>query len=118
MEVRTKRKLRLLELIELEGGRRRGGVKKVAEKVGTDPAYLSQLVSDRTTANMGDNVARRIELAYNKSVGWIDTYYSDKTIEQIIWIYEHAPDEGKRFIESTCEAVRIRYLNENNTTIK
>lgn len=118
MDVKTKRRLRLLQLIELEGGRGKGGIKKVADKVSTDPNYLSQLLSvkaDGKKANIGDALAAKIAAAYGKPVGWMDTYYSDNFVEEMLWVYEHAPEEGKLFLESSVEVVRIRYLKDEKT---
>lgn len=118
MDVKTKRRLRLLELVEIEGGRGHGGIKRVAEKCDSDPNYLSQLLSEKVGANIGDKLAARIEAAYSRPSGWMDTYYSDDFVEVMLWVYEHSPEEGKRFIESTVEAVRIRYLKDNNPPSK
>lgn len=49
-----------------------------AAKVGTNPAYLSQILSDKTKANVGDELARNIELAYMLEHGWMDNPHEAK----------------------------------------
>ncbi len=49
-----------------------GGQKKLAQKAGVSPAYLSQIVSARTPRKMGDDVARRLERGMDKPHGWMD----------------------------------------------
>ncbi len=49
-----------------------GGQKKLAQRAGVSPAYLSQIVSTRTPRKMGDNVARRLERGMEKPHGWMD----------------------------------------------
>lgn len=46
---------------------------KFADKVGTDGAYISQIISRTIKANVGDDLARRIENAFQKHRGWMDT---------------------------------------------
>jgi len=46
-----------------------------AEKVGSSPVYLSQLLSNRTVAEMGDEFARKVEAAYRLETGWMDNVH-------------------------------------------
>lgn len=43
-----------------------------ARKVGTDPAYISQILSVKTKAEVGSDLARGIEAAYKLPHGWMD----------------------------------------------
>lgn len=44
-----------------------------AERWGMNPAHLSQILSDKTSKNLGDDVARRIELLQGLPHGWFDS---------------------------------------------
>lgn len=46
-----------------------------ARKVGTDPAYISQILSTKTKAEIGNELARAIEDAYKLPYGWMDTQH-------------------------------------------
>lgn len=50
--------IRKLNLIALIGSRRKGACAALWEMA---PAHLSQILSDKTAKNLGDDVARRIE---------------------------------------------------------
>lgn len=67
MDVRHTRRANLALLVE-----RFHGNKPLAEAVDTDPAYISQMLSSRTKANMGHNFARRVEAALGLPDGWMD----------------------------------------------
>lgn len=67
MDVHDIRKRRVSELIEAEGS-----VKAFAEKIGSDPNYISATLSDKTKRNIGAALARRIELAYSLPKGTLD----------------------------------------------
>lgn len=46
-----------------------------AEKIDTQPAYLSQIRSKKTPRDMGNDLARKIETLLDKPRGWMDTYH-------------------------------------------
>lgn len=50
-----------------------GSLSAVAKAAGTDPNYLSQILSPSNSASLGGSLARRIEAAYLKPKGWMDT---------------------------------------------
>ena len=52
--------------------RKYGGQAKLGELVDTDPAYISQLLSPRTRADMGNRFARKVEERLNLARGWLD----------------------------------------------
>ena len=52
-----------LEILIKESGLSKG---LFAAKVGTAPAYISQMLSESKPRGMGDHLARAIELAFNK----------------------------------------------------
>jgi phage repressor protein C with HTH and peptisase S24 domain len=62
------RQLNLESLIK-ESGLSKG---MFAAKVGTAPAYISQMLSESKPRGMGDQLARTIEAACNKPLGWMD----------------------------------------------
>lgn len=59
-----------------------GGVKELAEIVGTSANYLSQLKSttQSETRGMGNRTARKIEKATGKPYGWLDELQTGATI--------------------------------------
>lgn len=67
MDAKQIRRANLAALIAKEGK-----AAAVAEKVGTAAAYLSQILSEKTKAQVGDDLARRIESAYGLPHGWMD----------------------------------------------
>lgn len=48
-----------------------------AEKIETDPSYISQIFSDKTDRNMGDDLARKIEKLTGKPRGWMDALHDN-----------------------------------------
>jgi len=65
--------IRKANLIALIGNRRKG---LCAEKWEMNAAHLSQILSDKTDKNLGDDVARRIEEKEGLSRGWLDSLQS------------------------------------------
>lgn len=70
---------------------------KFANDVETDPAYISQIFSAKTKAEVGDEFARKIERKLNLPRGWMDTLdHRDRqsTIEagQLIEDYRALPE--------------------------
>lgn len=62
--------IRKHNLVKLIGGQRKGSC---AERWGMAPAHLSQILSDKTAKNLGDDVARRIEEVEGLPRGWFDS---------------------------------------------
>lgn len=62
--------IRKHNLVKLIGGQRKGSC---AERWGMAPAHLSQILSDKTAKNLGDDVARRIEEVERLPRGWFDS---------------------------------------------
>jgi phage repressor protein C with HTH and peptisase S24 domain len=67
------RKLNLQILIAEIGGKK----SKLATMADTDPAYISQILSTKgkKPRNMGDDLARKLEIACKKPRGWMDTFH-------------------------------------------
>lgn len=66
--------IRKHNLVKLIGSQRKGAC---AERWGMAPAHLSQILSDKTAKNLGDDVARRIEGIEGLPRGWFDSIPSD-----------------------------------------
>ncbi|MDS9879308.1 S24 family peptidase [Pseudomonas protegens] len=66
--------IRKHNLVKLIGAQRKGSC---AERWGMAPAHLSQILSDKTAKNLGDDVARRIEGIEGLPRGWFDSIPSD-----------------------------------------
>lgn len=62
--------IRKHNLVKLIGNQRKGAC---AERWGMAPAHLSQILSDKTAKNLGDDVARRIEEIEGLGRGWFDS---------------------------------------------
>ena len=62
--------IRKQQLISLIGSQKKGAC---AERWGMAPAHLSQILSDKTAKNLGDDVARRIETVEGLPRGWFDS---------------------------------------------
>ncbi|MDZ5602572.1 S24 family peptidase [Pseudomonas sp. RP23018S] len=62
--------IRKHNLVKLIGTQRKGSC---AERWGMAPAHLSQILSDKTVKNLGDDVARRIEEVEDLPRGWFDS---------------------------------------------
>ena len=69
--------IRKQKLISLIGTRRKGAC---AERWGMAPAHLSQILSDKTAKNLGDDVARRIESIERLPRGWFDSISPGESI--------------------------------------
>lgn len=62
--------IRKQQLIKLIGNQKKGAC---ADRWGMAPAHLSQILSDKTAKNLGDDVARRIEAVEDLPRGWFDS---------------------------------------------
>ncbi len=60
---------------------REGEVQHLANKIGTPPAYISQITSHKTKRHMGAVLARKIERAYNLQRGWMDVPHGQDDAE-------------------------------------
>ncbi|MFK9003994.1 S24 family peptidase [Pseudomonas pergaminensis] len=69
--------IRKQKLISLIGTQRKGAC---AERWGMAPAHLSQILSDKTAKNLGDDVARRIESIERLPRGWFDSIAPGESI--------------------------------------
>lgn len=48
------------------------------EEIQTNPAYISQILSQTSRGDIGNNLARRIETASAKPTGWLDKIHGDE----------------------------------------
>jgi len=66
MDINDIRRINLLALLK-------GRTKRACAEIwGTSPSYISQVLSDKTPRQLGDEMARRIELAELLPRGWFD----------------------------------------------
>ena len=63
---------------------REGEVQRLADKIGTPPAYISQITSHKTKRHMGAVLARKIERAYNLPRGWMDMPHGQDNAEALV----------------------------------
>lgn len=86
--------IRKHQLITLIGNQKKGAC---AERWGMAAAHLSQILSDKTAKNLGDDVARRIESIEKLPRGWFDSIPSDGGV-----VVSEAEPES----ETSCVAVK------------
>lgn len=72
------RKRNLTALIELYGSQN-----ALAEAVDTAPAYISQILSDKSKASIGDALARKIEQKLGKPHGWMDVDHNAEAASSV-----------------------------------
>lgn len=72
--------IRKHNLVKLIGSQRKGSC---AERWGMAPAHLSQILSDKTAKNLGDDVARRIEEVEGLPRGWFDSIPSSDEVQPL-----------------------------------
>lgn len=57
----------------------------LAYAAGTNPAYISQILSHKSKGSLGNKLARRLEQAGNKPKGWLDTLHDgDDKLQQSV----------------------------------
>lgn len=81
-----------------------------AHNVGTDPAYISQILSSKTKADVGNGLARAIEVAYKLPFGWMDQIHdgaTDAVVASFEWTYKNANDEGKKFLRGAIDSALV-----------
>jgi uncharacterized protein (UPF0305 family) len=59
-----------------------GSLKELAALADTDPNYLSQLASGTWKSAMGHAMARRLEKACKKPVGWMDQEHTQEELDE------------------------------------
>ena len=89
--------IRKQKLISLIGTQRKGAC---AERWGMAPAHLSQILSDKTAKNLGDDVARRIETIEKLPRGWFDSISADESNSL------NGETEGEASAQSAADQVR------------
>lgn len=90
--------IRKQKLISLIGTQRKGAC---AERWGMAPAHLSQILSDKTAKNLGDDVARRIEAIEKLPRGWFDSISADESTS-----VNGGGEEGEASAQSASDQVR------------
>jgi transcriptional regulator with XRE-family HTH domain len=87
------------------------GTKVVLDKLGIGKQALSQYIGKNFNRNVGNEVARRIEEAFNLPAGWMD-YPQYETEEILQKIVNHArslsPDEQKILLQMIQLAGKLR----------
>jgi transcriptional regulator with XRE-family HTH domain len=61
-----------------------GGQADFARKVGMSDSQVSQLLAEKPTKNIGNIIARRIEVAFGLTEGWLDTARSEADVAQAL----------------------------------
>lgn len=94
--------IRKQQLISLIGNQRKGAC---AERWGMAPAHLSQILSDKTAKNLGDDVARRIEAIEGLSRGWFDSISPGESITpaEELTSSDHA---GETFAQTASDQIK------------
>ncbi len=74
------------------------------------PAHLSQILSDKTAKNLGDDVARRIEVIEGLPRGWFDSISADEAINLVGGDSDSA-GVGDASGQTTADQVRLMLAN-------
>jgi transcriptional regulator with XRE-family HTH domain len=88
-----------------------------ARKVGTDPAYISQILSAKTKAEVGNELARAIESACGLPHGWMDhepnanarDEQNADVIQDFARVYAAITDDGRAFLRNSIMAAEKAY---------
>jgi hypothetical protein len=83
------KRIRLNNLVLLRN--EAGTAAALARKLQTSPSVVSQILSPNPTRDVGDELARRAETAFNKPHGWMDHIHSDA------WVTEPPKREVQRY---------------------
>lgn len=94
--------IRKQKLISLIGTQRKGAC---AERWGMAPAHLSQILSDKTAKNLGDDVARRIEAIEKLPRGWFDSISTDE-LNALVGDYTEGASTGEALTQTASDQVR------------
>lgn len=94
--------IRKKNLVKLIGSQKKGSC---AERWGMAPAHLSQILSDKTAKNLGDDVARRIEHVEGLPRGWFDSIPLDEATANAE-ANEPGLAESEGTVESAADLVR------------
>jgi transcriptional regulator with XRE-family HTH domain len=60
-----------------------GGLARFAEKVGVADSQVSQIIGKNPSRNIGSKMARKIEAAFEKSIGWLDKPHDGSDFDDI-----------------------------------
>lgn len=91
--------IRRENLLELKGGMT---LEALAVKIGTNAAYLSQILSPNMKGEIGSRLARRTEKAFERERGWLDHLHRKELSRYAISVGEVldrqglSPDEQER----------------------
>lgn len=102
MDVTETRRINLIAIIE------RSQKKKAAlsEQIGVSASYLSQITSTKNPANIGSQMARKIEDSFELPHGWMDTHHDESDVE-----FEEQLKEFKD-LQSQLDPDELEHLNE------
>ena len=109
MDSKQIRKIRLRQLIAREKAKGKPQV-WVAEKVGTNQAYLSQILG-KEEREVGDELARKIEKAFKLRHGWMDSLGNEGSevsseVMQLALMIDSLPEAQREAIKATLEAFK------------
>lgn len=107
------REIRLINLRELL--KNAYSASALAKAVGTSPAYISQILSKKTKGNVGNRLARKLEIAANKPLGWLDQLHDGQAATTLSanCIPLLQPE---KILSSECAKGYIRSELENNVS--
>lgn len=77
LDIKKIRLENLQKIADFEKKLGKGVNKRIGEKADTDPNYISQILSTKSPASVGDVLARRLESAYGFEWGWMDERNDD-----------------------------------------
>jgi len=89
-----------------------GTAAALAEKIGSDPAYLSQLLNGWRGRSLGTKLARRMELAAQKPSGWMDSQHPELWNET-----EMGKAAGRPLIQTSHKAAQLTWLETEQSKL-
>ena len=60
-----------------------------AKLVGTNPSYISQILSRKSTKTLGDRLARKIERALSLPAGWME-HESHEPADEVFFVHDNS----------------------------
>ena len=71
-EIRWKNARLIAKALATERGKSTKGISEMADAIDRHPSYMSAIIGDNPTKNVGNKIAKEIEIAGGKAAGWLD----------------------------------------------
>lgn len=88
-----------------------GGQAALADRIGTDASYVSQLMNEWEGRAMGPSFARKIEAALKKPRGWMDTQHPE------LWSANMAKAAGRPLVIAPDKSAQLSWLENEQSQL-